>query len=84
MSAIGRLLRHSGPSHPPNLGISLGLAGTLGATRVLSNMLFGVSPTDPATLVAAGIFLASVALAAAYLPARRATRLDPMTALRVD
>jgi putative ABC transport system permease protein len=64
------------------VGLALGLAGTLGGTRVLSSFLYGIRPTDPITLAAASLILAAVALTASYLPARRATRVDPMVALR--
>jgi putative ABC transport system permease protein len=62
------------------LGIVIGLAGTLALTR----LLFGISATDPATIVAVGALLCAVALLACYIPARRATRVDPMTALRYE
>jgi predicted permease len=66
------------------VGAALGLAGALAVSRLLSGLLFGVSAVDPATfaLVPAGLVLA--ALLAAYLPSRRATRLDPVTALRSE
>ena len=63
-------------------GIALGLAGALGLTRYLSGMLFDLTPLDPATYVAVAIAFALVALVASYLPARRATRVDPVVALR--
>ena len=65
-------------------GMALGLAGALAGGRVLRSLLFGVAAGDPATLVAVTFFLVSVALAAIYLPARRAARSDPMAALRND
>ncbi|HKN60689.1 MAG TPA: ABC transporter permease [Candidatus Acidoferrales bacterium] len=64
------------------VGLALGLAGALGGARVLSSFLYGIRPTDPITLAAASLILAGVALTASYLPARRATRVDPMVALR--
>jgi putative ABC transport system permease protein len=69
---------------PVLTGIALGLAGALTAGRVLRSLLFGVGPGDPATFVAVTFFLVAVALAAIYLPARRAARSDPMVALRND
>jgi putative ABC transport system permease protein len=65
-------------------GVALGLAGAYGTTRLLRGFLFEVQPTDPVVFSAACALLAAVALAASYLPARRATRVDPMTALRAD
>jgi putative ABC transport system permease protein len=66
------------------IGMVLGLAGSLGLTRLIANQLFGVSPTDPATLGSVSVFLMAVALTACYLPARRAARVDPMAALRYE
>ena len=65
-------------------GIAIGLVLSAGVTRLLSRMLFGVAPTDAATFGAVSLLLAAVALAAAWHPARRATRIDPMAALRSD
>jgi predicted permease len=63
-------------------GIAAGLAGGLLVGRIVSRMLFGISSADPLSLGAASLILAAVALVACYLPARSATRIDPMTALR--
>jgi putative ABC transport system permease protein len=63
-------------------GVGIGLLAALLTTRLLRGLLFHVAPTDPATFVATGLVLAAVALAASWLPARRATRLNPMEALR--
>ena len=65
-------------------GIALGLLGSLALTRLLSGMLYGVSATDPLTLVQVGASILAVVFAAAYLPARRAARLDPARTLRAE
>jgi putative ABC transport system permease protein len=64
------------------IGLSTGLFGAWAVTRLLSSTLYQVSPDDPATFTLVAALLASVALLACYLPARRATRVDPMVALR--
>ena len=63
-------------------GVASGIAGALVLTRLMASLLFDVKPTDPATFVGVAILLAVVALAACYIPARRAMRVDPMAALR--
>ena len=63
-------------------GVAAGIAGALLLTRVMTDVLFGVTATDPATFAGTGALFSVVALAASYIPARRATRIDPMTALR--
>ena len=64
------------------VGLLLGLAGSVGLTRVLESMLFDVTPTDPWTFLGVTVLLTGVAMLASYIPARRATKVDPMTALR--
>jgi putative ABC transport system permease protein len=66
------------------VGTAIGLAGAYGVTRLIATMLFEVSPTDPATFTLVAAFLFAIALLASYIPARRATRVDPMRALRSE
>ena len=65
-------------------GLVAGLVGAAALTRVMAGMLYGVTPLDPVTFVLVGIVLGLVALLASYFPARRATRVDPVIALRAD
>jgi putative ABC transport system permease protein len=64
------------------VGISFGLAAALGLTRFLSSFLYGLSSTNPATLVVSSLVVVGAAALASYIPARRATRVDPMVTLR--
>jgi predicted permease len=65
-------------------GLALGVPGALASSSIISTMLVGLSPRDPRAIAAAAIVMLSVALAAAYVPARRASRIDPLTALRTE
>jgi predicted permease len=64
------------------IGVSIGLSAALGATRMVAGLLYGLAPNDPLTIALAGLLLLAVAALAGYLPARRASRVDPMLALR--
>ena len=66
------------------IGLTSGLAGAAIVTRVFQSMLFGVSPADPVTFFSVSGLLAAVALLACYLPAQRATRVNPLVALREE
>jgi putative ABC transport system permease protein len=65
-------------------GVLVGIAASLALSRILSGFLYGVSPTDPVTIVGVAVLLTFVALLASYLPARHAMRVDPMVALRYE
>jgi putative ABC transport system permease protein len=66
------------------VGLGLGLVGAIGLSRVISGLLFGVEPTDPLCFVGSALVLSVVAVVACFLPARRATVIDPMLALRTE
>ncbi len=66
------------------IGLAVGAAGALALTRVMRSLLFDVQPADPLTFASVSVLLAAVAFAASYIPARRATRVDPMVALRYE
>lgn len=65
-------------------GVGLGVLASLATTGIISGLLFGVRPTDPLTFAAISVLLIAAAAAASYLPARRASKVDPIAALRVD
>jgi putative ABC transport system permease protein len=81
-NVIGAVIRNS--LALAGAGVVLGTAGALAVTRVLAKFLFDVKPTDSETFVAVALLLTVVALCAAWIPARRATRVDPAVALRVE
>jgi putative ABC transport system permease protein len=66
------------------VGLACGALGAYALTRTMESLLFGLSATDPLTFLAVALLLASVTLVACYIPARRATRVDPMIALRYE
>ena len=79
---VQQLMRESGMT--VGLGAAAGLIGTFALSRLLSRLLFGLEPSDPATIAVAVLLLGGAAVTAAYLPARRASGTDPMVALRSE
>jgi putative ABC transport system permease protein len=80
---VKRLVVRQGMT-PALLGVALGAVGALAATRLMSSLLYGVTATDPLTFLVVALFLGGIALLASYVPARRATRVEPVTALRQE
>jgi putative ABC transport system permease protein len=66
------------------IGLTIGLAGALALTRLMATLLFEISPTDPITFAAVALSVIVAALLACYIPARRATKVDPLIALRYE
>jgi ABC-type antimicrobial peptide transport system permease subunit len=79
---IAMIVRHS--MTLAGIGITIGLLGAFGVTRLMSAVLYGVSATDPLTYVSVVLLLAGIVFIAGYLPARRASTVDPMRALRYE
>jgi ABC-type antimicrobial peptide transport system permease subunit len=77
---LGRVVRHGVTL--AIAGAAIGISASLAVTRFLGSMLYNVKPGDPVTLIGVAVLLLLVALAACYIPARRATRVDPLVALR--
>ena len=69
---------------PALAGAAIGLVVAISLSRVMTKLLFGVEPTDPVTMIAVAILLACVATLACWLPARRATRIEPTAGLRIE
>jgi ABC-type antimicrobial peptide transport system permease subunit len=66
------------------IGVGLGLLASLALTRLMKDLIYGVRPTDPLTLIAVALLLAIITIIASYIPARRATKVDPLVALRYE
>ena len=69
---------------PIATGLVIGIAAAVALSHLIAGLLYGITPTDPATLLTVTMFLTAIAVMAIYLPARRATRIDPLIALRAE
>jgi ABC-type antimicrobial peptide transport system permease subunit len=79
---VGMIVRES--LFPVLAGVGIGVGGALAATRLVASLLFGVAPRDPVSFVVATVAILAVALAASAIPARRASRVEPLVALRYE
>jgi putative ABC transport system permease protein len=79
---VGTMVRDA--AWPAFLGLFVGMVGALYGTRVVASVLFDTTPHDPATFAAVAVFMSVAALVAAWMPARRAARIDPVIALRAE
>jgi putative ABC transport system permease protein len=66
------------------IGVAIGLAGAIGLSKALSSVLYGISATDPVTFISVAVIMIAVALVACFFPARKATKVDPLTAMRYE
>jgi ABC-type lipoprotein release transport system permease subunit len=82
--AVGMLRRNPGFAASAIAALALGVAAALALTRLMAGLLYGVKPWDPAAIVSVAVLFSAVALLATYFPARRASRVDPMVALRYE
>ena len=83
LSDVLRMIVFEG-MRPTLLGVAIGVVGALALGRVMSSLIYGVKPTDPLTLIFVAALLTSITIAASYIPARRATKVDPLVALRYE
>jgi putative ABC transport system permease protein len=81
-TVVGQVLRRG--MLLTSLGLAAGLVGAFALTRFLSSFLFGITATDPATFAGVSLLLGVIAILASYVPARRATKVDPLVALRAE
>jgi len=82
-TSVVRMVLRSG-MFPVAAGLAIGLGASFVGSRLMSGLLYGIAATDATTFIAVGVVITTAALAAAYVPARRAARVDPLTAIRAD